>query len=376
MLFWFVVVSLIVSSVKSHPQCLDSQPPFKPRGNVIFCKDHSRLGCCTEQNDVELKLLYEKSLRRVANQTQCQKYLSRAVCLKCHPWSAHLFNAESNPNFNTQIALPCFKHGYCQRLMKKCRKAVEYIWGDALKTRNISLDDFCRESEVVSNKDYCYPRIRRTLKRLRSSKLSNTASGLSGSNKGCLCVKEIARDLRSPLALVHANDQTHRMFVVEQIGVVHVILASGTKLSSPFLNITEKVLTTPAFGDERGLLGMAFHPKYRQNGRLFVYYITKRDRNAPQKGYGNKWWLSSGGLAILSEFRVSKNDPNQVEPQSEKIILKIEQPAPNHNGGQLLFGDDDLLYVFPGDGGRAGDPFGQNGNGLNKYVVPLMVPAL
>ena len=185
-------------------------------------------------------------------------------------------------------------------------------------------------------------------------------------------MKEIAKDLRNPLALVHANDQTHRMFVVEQVGVVYVILHNGTKLKTPFLDITGKVLTTPAFGDERGLLGIVFHPKYRQNGRVFVYYITKGNGGAYGKNYRNKWWLSPGGLTVLSEFRVSKYDPNQVDSKSEKIILTIRQPASNHNGGQLLFGVDNYLYVFPGDGGNAGDPFGLHGNGLNKYVIHVV----
>ena len=164
--------------------------------------------------------------------------------------------------------------------------------------------------------------------------------------------------------MIHANDQTHRMFIVEQIGLVYVILPNGTKLNTPFMDIRSKVLTSSAFGDERGLLGMVFHPKYRENGRLYVYYITKR---LGKKG-SKRWWLR-GGITILSEWRVSGANLNKVNEHSEKVLMVMNQPKGNHNGGQLLFGEDNYLYVFTGDGGGAGDPFGKFGNGLNKYVI-------
>lgn len=151
------------------------------------------------------------------------------------------------------------------------------------------------------------------------------------------------------------------MFVVEQIGLVYVILPNGTQLNTPFMDIRSKILTSPALGDERGFLGLAFHPEYRENGRLFVYYITR----SFDKKDSDVWWLG-GGVAILSEWRVSGSDLNRVNPYSERVIMVIPQPKGNHNGGEILFGDDGYLYAFPGDGGGAGDPFGKYGNGLNK----------
>ncbi len=176
----------------------------------------------------------------------------------------------------------------------------------------------------------------------------------------------MVKDLRNPLALVHANDQTHRMFIVEQIGLVYVVLPNGTKLDAPFMDIRSKVLTSPAFGDERGFLGMVFHPKYRENGRLFVYYITKKV-GEKKKNNSKGWWLGRS-VGVLSEWRVSGADLNRVDKNSEKVLMTVGQPKGNHNGGQLLFGDDTYLYVFLGDGGGAGDPFGKFGNALNMYV--------
>lgn len=168
---------------------------------------------------------------------------------------------------------------------------------------------------------------------------------------------QVVRDLRNPLAIVHANDGTHRLFIVEQIGLIHILTANGTKLQQPFMDIRKNVFTRPNFGDERGLLGLAFHPKYCDNGRLFVYYNLRNPLN--------KKWPTRGGRTVLSEWKVSAKDMNKVDPNSEKIRFIFEQPMSNHNGGQLLFVNDSYLYIFLGDGGGAGDPFGTYGNALN-----------
>lgn len=143
-----------------------------------------------------------------------------------------------------------------------------------------------------------------------------------------------------------------------------MILNNGRKLDSPFMDIRSKVLTSSSFGDERGLLGIVFHPNYRENGRLFVYYISKEIQKKNNKS-SRSWWVGTS-YAVLSEWRVSGVDLNQVDQYSERILMVIEQPKGNHNGGQLLFGEDRYLYIFLGDGGGAGDPFGEFGNALNK----------
>jgi glucose/arabinose dehydrogenase len=106
---------------------------------------------------------------------------------------------------------------------------------------------------------------------------------------------------------------------------------------------------------EKGLLGMAFHPKYKTNGRVFVYY------SAPgTKGENHK--------SILSEYKVS-SDPNVADAASETILMQISQPESNHNGGQLSFGPDGYLYIGLGDGGGAGDQHGAKGNGQNLETL-------
>jgi hypothetical protein len=130
--------------------------------------------------------------------------------------------------------------------------------------------------------------------------------------------------------------------VVEQPGRVRII-ANGVLLTTPFLDITDRVLA----GGERGLLSIAFHPNYATNGYLFVDYTD----------------LS--GDTRLDRFRVSA-DPNLADKTSAKPILFVDQPYSNHNGGLVLFGPDGKLYVGLGDGGSGGDP---QGNGQNRGVL-------
>lgn len=145
-----------------------------------------------------------------------------------------------------------------------------------------------------------------------------------------VALQPVTTGLTSPVAVSHAGDD--RLFIVEQAGRVRVF--DGTRLlSTPFLDIRAVV----ASGGERGLLGLAFHPRYAENGRFFVNYT---DRN---------------GDTVVAEYAVS-TDPNRADPASERRILFVDQPFPNHNGGQLQFGPDGYLYIGFGDGGSGGDP--------------------
>lgn len=154
--------------------------------------------------------------------------------------------------------------------------------------------------------------------------------------------------LSAPVDLQQPNDGTGRFFVVEQAGTIRVF-QNGTLLATPFLDIRGKV----TMQDEMGLLGMAFHPSFAQNGRFYVHY----DRTT-----------SSGGFqSVIAEYVVSSGDSNQANLASERIILTVDQPPfPNHKGGQIAFGPDGFLYIALGDGGSEGDP---SGNGQNPQTL-------
>jgi len=140
--------------------------------------------------------------------------------------------------------------------------------------------------------------------------------------------------LRRPAYLTHAGDE--RLFVVEQWGQIRII-ENGQLLEEPFLDVSDRISTD---GSERGLLGLAFHPRHPRDPRFFVIY-TNPDGNTE-----------------LASYRVDPRDPNRADPDSASLLFLAEQPFGNHNGGQLLFGPDGYLYVGMGDGGGVSDFYG------------------
>ena len=158
-----------------------------------------------------------------------------------------------------------------------------------------------------------------------------------------LTAVRIASGLSSPLDVQAIPGDRARLFVVEQVGRIRIV-RGGAVLATPFLDIAARIST----GGERGLLGLAFHPSYAQNGRLFVNYTDR------------------AGDTQIAEFRALPA-ADVVDPASERQILFVRQPFANHNGGGLAFGNDGMLYIGLGDGGSGGDP---QGNGQN-LATPL-----
>ena len=156
----------------------------------------------------------------------------------------------------------------------------------------------------------------------------------------------VTQGLTSPITMAQPDDDTDRLFVVDQAGQIHVILSDGTQLEEPFLDVADRLVTLNEDFDERGLLGLAFHPDYSENGRFFVYYSAPLREGAPD-GWNH--------TATISEFNVSELEPNAADAESEQILLEVDEPQGNHNGGTLLFGPDGHLYVSLGDGGGAND---------------------
>ena len=160
-------------------------------------------------------------------------------------------------------------------------------------------------------------------------------------------LQQVASGLNQPVALTHAGDS--RLFITQQIGTVVIFDASGLR-STPFLDIRSIVLSS----GERGLLSVAFHPRYRQNGLFFVYYTNKNGDNS------------------IARYKVSSGDPNLADPASGVILLTIPHPNfANHNGGQLQFGPDGYLYIGTGDGGSAGDP-NNHGQDLTQLLGKIL----
>lgn len=161
-------------------------------------------------------------------------------------------------------------------------------------------------------------------------------------------IKLIADNLVSPIGVVAVPDNSKRLFVIDQVGKIWIIDGDGNKLTTPFLDISGKLVPLSAGYDERGLLGLAFHPDYKSNGRFFIYYQMLPRPGGPQAGAN---W---NNLSRISEFKVSAN-PNVADMTNEKTILEWDDPQSNHNGGTIAFGPDHFLYIAIGDGGAAND---------------------
>jgi glucose/arabinose dehydrogenase len=158
-----------------------------------------------------------------------------------------------------------------------------------------------------------------------------------------------AQGFTRPIFMTQPRGETERSFVVEKDG--HVLITRGATVApTPFLDVSASV--TERY-EELGLLGMAFHPNYAENGKFYIYYSTLKGSTAYNR---------------VVEYTVSSDNPDIADPNSARILFEIQKPQDNHNGGDLIFGPDGYLYVGTGDGGGAGDDdsgHGTQGNGQN-----------
>jgi len=177
--------------------------------------------------------------------------------------------------------------------------------------------------------------------------LSSLVLLLAGGSAVAIELQPVSSGLSNPLYLTQARDGSGRLFLVEQGGVVKV-LAPGTGGPTVFLDISDRVLS----GVERGLLGFTFHPQYPANGRFFVDYTRQPD-----------------GATVVAEYRRSI-DPD-IASRTESVLLVIDQPFANHNGGMVEFGPDGFLYIGMGDGGSANDP-GNRAQNVNELLGKIL----
>lgn len=149
---------------------------------------------------------------------------------------------------------------------------------------------------------------------------------------------KVAEGLADPVNVAAPDDNSGRIFIVERVGYLRILDKDGTLLPEPFLDLTELVQNDYL---EQGLLGLAFHPDYANNGRFYVHFTD----------------YHTNGDNFVMEFHVSADDPNVADRESGRLLLAVDQPYVNHNGGTIHFGPDGYLYIGIGDGGLGGDPY-------------------
>ena len=322
-MIWHVLIVLIAQgSVFCHPQCTDSRPPFslfeEESYKTVFCSGYAGFGCCRMDQHMKTQnrteLIKSKILLKKENvSSECMPIIKTLLCQECSPYAAHIYGTETS---DEKRSFPGLCKSYCMDFLKKCRDVVKYLTDDEELWALASVGDgskFCAKI-AIPDIDYCYPEL------LTNEILNRQVTKQQSSTEGCLCLEKFADNLRNPLRLIHVPGDFEKIIIAEQVGIVHVYFRNGSKLPEPFLNITSMVLTSGYRGDERGFLGMAFHPNFTQNHLLYIYFS-----------------INNKGQAIrISEYKVEAGNPNKVDYTTERTVLEVKQPFWNHNGGEVI----------------------------------------
>lgn len=297
---------------EGQPLCLDFRPPFTPVGGLHFCTDYSDFGCCSRADDDRIRDRYNRSLSIVTN-ANCAARLKTLLCLECSPLAVHLYDAETT---TVKRPFPVLCDSYCRDVHRSCASIVPLITNstEVLGALRKGESRFCSAIKT-SNTSFCYPDV------LNSPEFNPNQTLSRSTTEGCLCLRKFAGNLRNPLILLSADDGSGRIFVGEQLGLVHIYHKNGTRNNESFLDISDVVLTSDAPAEERGFLGMAFHPQFRTNQKFYVYYSIRTSK----EHFRNR----------VSEFTTSADNRDTINRTSERVLLELDKPFDNHNGGQV-----------------------------------------
>ncbi|XP_060553069.1 HHIP-like protein 2 [Ruditapes philippinarum] len=350
---------LIINTARINgQQCMDLMPPFVPSTPLLFCEEYSKYGCCSSTDDQQLRRLFndirlqnrQNNARRTSS--TCLQNVKSFLCARCSPFSAEIFQRTIiQPGSGHMLGLfPSLCGGLCKQFVRMCSNILldyfaivgtngnrmeEALFSQPL-TNSTATDNFCNIVKIPSHKrQYCYPTVDST--HGESSKFTEDRTNITD----CVCLQPLRKSLRSPIVITNANDDSGRLFIVEQIGTVKVILPDGSSPNNDFLNIKSTVYVGNKLS-QSGLLGLTFHPNFKENHKLYIFYTLKKDND-------------SDLVSRVEEFRVNDTDINSVDTSTSRVILEISKYSSNHAGGQLLFGKDGYLYIFTGDDGGDGD---------------------
>ena len=316
------LVSALIQRTGAHPQCLDAGPPFTPQTPHTFCTEYSEYGCCTREDDEELKDKFNSIKDKVS--PSCLKYLKDILCQQCSPYAAHIYGYE-----DTLVAkpLPGLCNSYCGEVYDQCSDMIRELTKDQKVLNSLSLKtDFCNETKL-SNEVYCYPEL------VKNPNLRRDISPENRTKDGCLCLEKFTENLFSPLIFKYPSDGSDRYFVGEQRGIIYIYYKNKTKIDKEFMNIANLVLTSNRREDERGLLGMEFHPNFKENKKFYIFFSTRNQTIQEQ-------------IIRVSEYKASSDNPDIVDYSSGRTILEVEQPFSNSNGGMVRLHIGYLFFIL------------------------------
>jgi glucose/arabinose dehydrogenase len=182
-------------------------------------------------------------------------------------------------------------------------------------------------------------------------------------DKPSVGLQQIAEGFVSPLNLLSLDDGSGRLLIADQVGTIHVLNKDGKLSDQLFLDLRSRLTELNQGFDERGLLGLALHPKFKSNRKLYIFYSAPRPTTAG---------TNVNCVSRVAEFKASPDDYAKADPSSERVLLEINKPQMNHNCGRILFGPDGYLYIGTGDGGGANDNelgHSSQGNGQDTTVL-------
>ncbi|XP_067848530.1 hedgehog-interacting protein isoform X2 [Heptranchias perlo] len=331
-------------------RCLDGSAPrrLRKRERRLFALDasgnichklYSRLSCCPR--DRHFHEFIDAKIFSVTNNTECAKLLEEIKCAQCSPHAQNLFHLPDREGASgNELVLPMLCRDYCKQLYFACRSHIAGLF-------QTTSDEFCN-LYAAKDSGMCFPDSPRKQVQGPDSNYLNQMDDYHEMKqinrkhkKNCYCLHEVISGLRQPTGLAHCGDGSQRLFILEKEGFVKIYTADGELLKESFFDIHKLVQSGIKGGDERGLLSLAFHPKYKKNGKLYVSYTTNQER-----------WAIGPHDHILRvvEYTVSRKNANQVDTRTAKVLIEVAELHRKHLGGQLLFGPDGFLYIFLGDG--------------------------
>ena len=340
----------------AQPMCRDLKAPFQ-YAEASYCPEYNGFGCCGKRDERragKAATVAQLKLETDEKREICSDYSRNVSCLTCSPLAGRIFDSSNASNDRIPLC-----RGYCVETYVKCRFSLLRMfklhpWRQGLVSKFPKSDEELESDAVTfceryaSDPPYCYPEVAAKERELTAPP----------EHTDCVCVTPVATGLLQPLAMVDPADKSDRLFIVEQVGLVKILdTTTNVILEEPFLNITSVVMVNVERNDN-GLYNLVFHPNFKTNGRLYVFYLEPLNATNIKTGQVGLFSLR------LSEFHIDKDNSNQVDYTSQRLIFSTQYEKllthSFHLHGGALFFKDGYLYLGVGTGEDPGPLEAQN----------------